>query len=541
MSKENTQENFNAVVVLTLLIVVYLYFLLTPNETAVKPFLERRFVIPEDTEEGFERFLHRYNTNGEGEIEEEEEKIGDDFYFKPPGYTDKQKSEYEHHPNIPSDKYLCQESWVSIRAEANYKFLWLHGNSDLVLSATASHETPLHLRSFKMNPVMADCSDGGYVTLQTMDDSNTHMYLYMNTDKSTTDKAGWLIQQASISPSQIVEDQRFHFLFEESGFILNKGGMAFVNVRFEEDGNIAGGSTNDWDKTYVAGREYGAMVSFYFANASDIKQSLDTEAKEIELAKQQDESEIELIKSFPQSSEKRVISFGLYGTRPKYTHGAIKNAELAKIYFPGWVCRYYVTSDVPKPVIEQLKDLGAEVEHIPDGMGYTSGMFFRFLVAADSSIDRFIVRDTDSRLNARDRLAVEEWIQSKKPIHILRDHVNHCNTINGGMWGGVMGALPSIAEHIMNWNNRDEYLADINFLDSQVWQRVMDNHIAHDSYCCDKFPLTRPFPSRRPPTYQHVGQVFDENDRVRSTDIEGYTRGVPIPVSCRKNVDWIYG
>ena len=51
----------------------------------------------------------------------------------------------------------------------------------------------------------------------------------------------------------------------------------------------------------------------------------------------------------------------------------------------------------------------------------------------------------------------------------------------------------------------------------------------------------RPFPSRRPPTYQHVGQVFDENDRERKTDIEGYTRGVPIPVSCRKNVDWIYG
>ena len=112
-------------------------------------------------------------------------------------------------------------------------------------------------------------------------------------------------------------------------------------------------------------------------------------------------------------------------------------------------------------------------------------------MAADSTIDRYIIRDADSRLNARDRLAVEEWIESKKPVHILRDHVNHCNTINGGMWGGVMGALPSIAEHIMDWKDRDQYLADINFLDSQVWQRVMDNHIAHDSYCCDKFPLTR--------------------------------------------------
>jgi hypothetical protein len=40
----------------------------------------------------------------------------------------------------------------------------------------------------------------------------------------------------------------------------------------------------------------------------------------------------------------------------------------------------------------------------------------------------------------RVRLAVEEWIQSKAAVHILRDHVNHCITMNGGMWGGVKGA-----------------------------------------------------------------------------------------------------
>jgi hypothetical protein len=89
------------------------------------------------------------------------------------------------------------------------------------------------------------------------------------------------------------------------------------------------------------------------------------------------------------------------------------------------------------------------------GQGVAAGMFYRFLVADDTSVDRYIIRDVDSRLNARDRsnwlsimlagssvclilllfvmvrLAVEEWIQSKKSIHILRDHINHCNTING--------------------------------------------------------------------------------------------------------------
>mmetsp|Transcript_36783 Transcript_36783/g.68417 ORF Transcript_36783/g.68417 Transcript_36783/m.68417 type:complete len:549 (-) Transcript_36783:26-1672(-) len=548
MSKEEATENLVAVVVLTLLTIIYLYILTSPTEEPVVPFLKRQFAIPSDTEANFDKFLESYKKGHDGSSYLEGENdmgnrggggLTDDFYFKPAGYSDNHKSMYEHTPNIPSEKFICQEGLVTIRSEANYKYLWLHGNSEQRLSATASQETPLHLRSFKMSPVNSDCSDSGYVTLQSVESDGR--FLYMMSNVSDVEKDGWFVKLADSSPQELVDDQRFQFLFEEAGFLLNRAGMTFVNVRYEEDGNLAGGSTNDWDKSQVAGREYGAIVNFNFVNNSNIEESLRTEAKEIMLAKQQDTEEIELIKSFPTSSEKRVISFGLYGKTPKYTHGAVRNAELAVTYFPGWVCRFYVTSDVPADVISRLRELNAEIEHIPDGMGYSSGMFYRFLVAADSTIDRYIIRDADSRLNARDRIAVEEWIESKKPVHILRDHVNHCNTINGGMWGGVMGALPSIAEHVMNWKDRDQYLADINFLDSQVWQTVMDNHIAHDSYCCDKFPLTRPFPSRRPPTYQHVGQVFDAKDQERRTDIEGYIRGVPTPVSCRKNVDWIYG
>ena len=108
------------------------------------------------------------------------------------------------------------------------------------------------------------------------------------------------------------------------------------------------------------------------------------------------------------------------------------------------MCRFYHTDDVPASVLQQLKDSGAELFQIPSGMGYAAGMFYRFLVAADTSVDRYIVRDVDSRLNARDRyvkellvavnmirFAVEDWITSKQPIHVMRDHVNHCIPMNG--------------------------------------------------------------------------------------------------------------
>ena len=76
---------------------------------------------------------------------------------------------------------------------------------------------------------------------------------------------------------------------------------------------------------------------------------------------------------------------------PKYTRGAVENAKLAKIYFPGWICRYYVTEDVKTNIVDELKALGAEIESVPPGSGYASGMFWRFMVAVDAKVDRYRV------------------------------------------------------------------------------------------------------------------------------------------------------
>jgi hypothetical protein len=101
------------------------------------------------------------------------------------------------------------------------------------------------------------------------------------------------------------------------------------------------------------------------------------------------------------NNETRVISFALYGKKPKYNIGAIYNVEMAKVYFPGWKCRFYVADDAMKLTVNILKELGAEIEYIPAGMGRM--MFWRFMIADDPKVDRYIIRDVDSRPNARDR------------------------------------------------------------------------------------------------------------------------------------------
>ena len=51
---------------------------------------------------------------------------------------------------------------------------------------------------------------------------------------------------------------------------------------------------------------------------------------------------------------KKIISFCLWGDNPKYTIGAIKNADLALDIYPEWTCRYYIGKSTPFEIIKQL-------------------------------------------------------------------------------------------------------------------------------------------------------------------------------------------
>ena len=170
-------------------------------------------------------------------------------------------------------------------------------------------------------------------------------------------------------------------------------------------------------------------------------------------------------------------------------------------------------------------------------------MFWRFLVAGDPAVDRFIVRDSDSRLNPRERLAVEEWIASGKAIHSIRDHPNHDRPLNGGMWGGTRNAVPDMAQLVRKWSNRDAYMGDLDFLNQVVWPRpnVKASQISHDAYSCHKYPNAKPFPTQRPPDFQHVGQVFLGDGSARQDDITSFMLNRQAPRQCRGDPSWLHG
>ncbi len=229
----------------------------------------------------------------------------------------------------------------------------------------------------------------------------------------------WVIKVLSDNKAEAISDPRYHFLLEEEGYILNRKSLAFINI-FSQNNYAARGHTSSWNRNKPASREYGTMVRFQYINDTDVQASIKHEEDELKEAAEDDLKYIDYISKLPTSSEKRYISFGLYGNNLRYTGGAIENAKLAKVYFPGWICRYYITSDVSMDIKNELSSQGAELVDIPSGEGMAAGMFYRFFIAADDTVDRYIIRDVDSRLNARDRIAVEDWIKSKEKVHIVR-------------------------------------------------------------------------------------------------------------------------
>jgi len=82
--------------------------------------------------------------------------------------------------------------------------------------------------------------------------------------------------------------------------------------------------------------------------------------------------------------------------------GITHNIDLQPVYYPGWKVRIYVASDVPASEVAVWRSLGAVIVEMGKESIDLHGALWRFIAASDPSIDRYVVRDADSRLNSRE-------------------------------------------------------------------------------------------------------------------------------------------
>lgn len=210
------------------------------------------------------------------------------------------------------------------------------------------------------------------------------------------------------------------------------------------------------------------------------------------------------------AKKRNYISFSLWGTSPKYLDGMERNIELAEKHYPGWAIRIYM----PQSELgsDGFKRFAPFVKFIPDGIPPMMG---RFLVHDSPDCERFIVRDADSRLSAREAAAVQEWITSGRRASSLADHPAHARLFNGGLCGFRNGAVRSMEGLIRRYlqNHAGAYTGidhDQQFLCTLVWEEVKHSTLRHDSHTARHFPGSMPFPTKRE-GWRFVGEVIEIN------------------------------
>ena len=208
----------------------------------------------------------------------------------------------------------------------------------------------------------------------------------------------------------------------------------------------------------------------------------------------------------PRTSGRDIIAFSLWGQHPRYLRGALHNAVRAGFVYPGFKCRFYVDRSVPPDLLSALEGTGSELVIEEGQPSDRHRLTRRFLVADDPEVFRYLVRDCDSLVNAREAAAVSAWLDSGKPFHVMRDWWTHTDPILAGMWGGLGGVLPMLGPMIQAYRPRTIETANWDqwFLRDRIWPSIQTSTLVHDRIFVTAG--SQPFPGITPQGNLHVGQ-----------------------------------
>jgi len=228
----------------------------------------------------------------------------------------------------------------------------------------------------------------------------------------------------------------------------------------------------------------------------------------------------------------KVISFSLWGSNYKsncctkdfYT-GAIKNAKLALDFYPDFECWFYVHKEtVPQNIIDELNSISnTKVIYKTGDLNKIKPMTWRFESIDNPEVEINLSRDTDTRFLLREKLAVEEWLNSDNIFHIMRDHPHHKFPILGGMFGIKKNNLIKSWKKLINTihqNGPRDY--DQTFLKNIIYPIIKNYALIHVSFkdLILKGETVCPFPIPYCSQYLFVGGYVYHDDTLSIPHIE---------------------
>lgn len=211
----------------------------------------------------------------------------------------------------------------------------------------------------------------------------------------------------------------------------------------------------------------------------------------------------------------KVISFSLWGDKPIYQVGSIRNARLAKEFYPDFQCWFYVHQEtVPEETVRQLREFdNVKIIYKNGDLSKIKPMMWRFEAMDEPGVELNMSRDVDTAILLREKLAVDEWLNSDKLLHIMRDHPWHFYPIQGGMFG-VKKSDITWKDKIDSFVQKLNYTYDQQFLQDAIYPLYKDNCIVHASFHKLEGGMCRDFPiPHEHDDYRFVGEYVYENEK----------------------------
>jgi len=182
------------------------------------------------------------------------------------------------------------------------------------------------------------------------------------------------------------------------------------------------------------------------------------------------------------SASRNIISMSLDGDDIDKLYGALRYSQLVPIVFPRWRLRVYASSaalnassshHVLRILVKKLENSGVEVFRV---RGLTAERvppeLWAYLVADDSEVERFVVRNSDTRPSDREAAALDDWLQTNwtvKPLYCIRDHPLHAaQPLVPGLVGGVPRLLTNATGSTFRKLVR-RHKTVVGFLHETVW------------------------------------------------------------------------
>jgi len=177
-----------------------------------------------------------------------------------------------------------------------------------------------------------------------------------------------------------------------------------------------------------------------------------------------------------------VFSFSIYGDKPLYCEGLVRNLEAIAIHYPRFETHIYAGNDVPEEYLRRYESFPLTTIH---RLPFTGGRltFHRFFAIDLPGVQLMIVRDADSRLTERDRWCMDDFIASGWNIYCVRDHKHHTREIMAGLWG--MRRIPGFSmgkayiEFAPTCHDIDAYQADQDFLRNTLYRKFKDDTLVY--------------------------------------------------------------